>query len=51
MGITMIISLVVSFVLSNIMIVNQGLVYYSGNERVKSFNAFNSIEEIGENEI
>lgn len=51
MGLTMIISLIVSFILNSIMLINQGLIYYSGKENETSFNAFNSIEEIGSNEI
>lgn len=50
MGISMIISVLISFVSTNFLLVNQGLIYYSGKEKEKSFNAFNSIEEIGSNE-
>lgn len=51
MGVTMIISIVTSFILNNIMLVNQGLIYYSGQEKEKSFNAFNSIDQIGSNDV
>lgn len=50
MGISMIVSVLISFVSTNFLLVNQGLIYYSGKEKEKSFNAFNSIEEIGSNE-
>lgn len=47
MVITMIVSYILSFFLNNILLVNQGLIYYSSKEQERSISAFNRIEELG----
>ena len=47
MTITIVISFIVSFVLNNLLLINQGIIYYSFLEEKESVSAKNSIDLIG----
>lgn len=47
MAITVVLSTLLGFVLNNLLLINQGLIYYSSRERVENVTSYAHIDEIG----
>ncbi len=50
MAVTVVVSTLLGFVLNNLLLINQGLIYYSSRERAENVTSYSQIDEIGKSD-